>query len=283
MITNVIPFGGTQKNTLPPRVLAVTSGKGGVGKTLISLNLACAMSKQKKKIMIMDADLGLGNIDVMLGLKVRKNLSHVINGEATLNDIVMRGPHQILVVPASSGLAELTTLSLQTHKEVINGFSDLIWPLDYVFIDTAAGISPMVTVYTQAAHDVIMVVTEDPSSLADAYAMMKLMHQSASTNKFYIIPSMVNTELAGKKLFEKLTKIASQFLNIELKFLGSIPFDPLIKKAAMHHQLVVDLEGPSPAKLAFMQIAEKLIHLPRLTVPHGGLEFFLERFYSAKG
>jgi len=285
MSENVVPFTSpkNRRQASPPRVLAVTSGKGGVGKTHTTLNLACALSKNNHKVMVMDADLGLGNIDVMLGLSPKMNLSHVINGEATLNDIVMRGPHQILVVPASSGLAELTTLSIQAYADVIHSFSDLIWPLDYLLIDTAAGISPMATVYAKAAHEVIVVITEDPSSLADAYALIKLIHQDSGIHKFLVVCSMVSDVKAGERLFSKLTKVTSQFLNLELTLLASVPFDPRIKKAALNHQLISDSEEDGPAKQSFKLMAEKLNNLPKLALPNGGLEFFLERFYSAKG
>ena len=157
------------------KVITVTGGKGGVGKSSVSLNLAVALCQMGKKVMLFDADLGLANIDVMLGLKVDKNLGHVLNGECELQDILQTGPHGLRIVPASSGLKQMVELTVEQHAGLIRAFSTLKEDIDYFIVDTAAGISDMVLSFCRAAQDVLMVVCNEPTSVADAYAQMKVL------------------------------------------------------------------------------------------------------------
>lgn len=159
------------------KVIAITGGKGGVGKTNITLNTAIAMAKLGKRVMVLDADLGLANVDVMLGLRVSKNLSHVLSGECTLDEVLVEGPHGIKIAPATSGTQSMTELTAAEHAGLIRAFSELRTPIDVLLVDTAAGISGMVLSFAKASQDVMVVVCNEPTSLTDAYALMKLLNR----------------------------------------------------------------------------------------------------------
>ena len=175
------------KSTRPVRVIAVTSGKGGVGKSNIAVNLAVGLAQTGEQVMIMDADMGLGNIDVLLGLSPRLNLSHVINGECSLEDTIINGPSGIRIVPASSGVAAMSDLTPAENAGIIRSFSELTYPVDTLIIDTAAGLAESVTSYTRAAREVVVVVCDEPASITDAYAMIKVMNRDYGMHRFHIL------------------------------------------------------------------------------------------------
>jgi len=160
----------------PVKVIAVTGGKGGVGKTNLSINLSIALAELRRRVVLLDADLGLANVDVLLGLKAQYNLADVLDGSKRLQDVMLNGPAGIKVVPASSGVQQMTSLSPQEHAALIYAFNELADQLDVLMIDTAAGISDTVLSFVQAAQEVIIVVCDEPSSITDAYALMKLLN-----------------------------------------------------------------------------------------------------------
>lgn len=157
------------------KVIAVSGGKGGVGKTNVSLNTSIALAKQGKKVLVLDADLGLANVDVMLGLRVQKNISHVLSGECELDDIIIEGPCGIKIIPATSGTQSMVDLTPSEHAGLIRAFSDMQTDFDVLIVDTAAGISDMVLSFARAAQDVMLVVCDEPTSITDCYALMKLL------------------------------------------------------------------------------------------------------------
>jgi flagellar biosynthesis protein FlhG len=169
----------------PVQVIAVTSGKGGVGKSNVTVNLAVTLAQSGNKVMIMDADMGLANIDVLLGLSPGQNLSHVINGECTLEETIVEGPSGIKIVPASSGIAMMSDLTPAQNAGVIRSFSELTEPVDVLLIDTAAGLSDSVVSYTRAAREVIVVVCDEPASITDAYAMVKVMNRDYGVERLF--------------------------------------------------------------------------------------------------
>lgn len=178
----------------PVRVIAVTSGKGGVGKTNISVNLAASLSLAGQRVMLMDADLGLANVDVLLGLEPHFDLQHVINGEKSLDDIIVEGPLGIHVVPASSGVEKMAELTKLEHASLIAAFSELKQPIDILIVDTAAGIADGVVSFAKACQDVIVVVCDEPTSLTDAYALIKVLSVRHGIKQFQILANMVKDE-----------------------------------------------------------------------------------------
>ena len=262
------------------KVMAVTGGKGGVGKTNVSLNLAISLAKQGKRVLVLDADLGLANCDVLLGLRVDKNLSHVLRGECTLDDILVTGPHGVKIAPATSGSQSMAELGTTEHAGLIRAFSELRTEIDTLIVDTAAGISDMVMSFSRAAQDVLVVVCDEPTSLTDAYALIKILNREHGVFKFKIIANMVRSEREGKELFSKLSKVTSRFLDVALELVGVIPFDENIRKSVRKQAAIVDAYPSSPAALAITNLAQKSMTWPIPAQPGGHLEFFIEQLVS---
>ena len=264
------------------KVIAVTGGKGGVGKTNITLNTAIAMAKQGKRVMVLDADLGLANVDVMLGLRVEKNLSHVLSGECTLDDVLVNGPHGIKIAPATSGTQAMTELSPTEHAGLIRAFSELRSQIDVLIVDTAAGISDMVLSFSKASQDIMVVVCDEPTSLTDAYALIKLLNREHGVFRFKVVANMVRDVREGQELFSKLSKVTGRFLDVALELVATIPFDENIRRAVRKQTAIVDAFPSSPASLAISQLAKKAASWPVPNQPGGHLEFFIEQLVTSK-
>lgn len=264
----------------PVRVLAVASGKGGVGKTNVSVNLGVAFAALERRTMLLDADLGLANVDVLLGLEVPYNLSHLLNGERELDEIVVAGPGGLRIVPASSGVARLADLSLAEHAGVIAAFSSLAEPVDVLIVDVAAGISPSVLQFCAAAQDVMVVVCDEPSSLTDAYALVKVLARDHGVRRFHTITNRVDSAAHGRRLHGKLQAVCDRFLDIPLQHLGSVPEDPLLRRAVQMQTPVVTAYPTSPAARAFKDLARLADNLPEPRGMSGSVEFFLDRLTS---
>ncbi|WP_026958081.1 MULTISPECIES: MinD/ParA family ATP-binding protein [Aliagarivorans] len=258
------------------KVIAVTGGKGGVGKSNITLNMGIAMAAQGKRVMVLDADLGLANVDVMLGLRVTKNLSHVLSGECTLDDILVEGPHGVLIAPATSGTKSMVELSPTEHAGLIRAFSSLKTPIDVLLVDTAAGISDMVLSFARAAQDIMVVVCDEPTSITDAYALIKLLSNEHGVYKFKVVANMVRSLREGQELFAKLTRVTDRFLDATLELVSCIPYDNNVKLAVRKQKVVVDAYPKSPAALAFRSLAAKAATWPIPEQAGGHLEFFIE-------
>lgn len=261
----------------PVRVIAVTGGKGGVGKTNVSVNLATAMASQGKRVMLLDADLGLANVDVLLGLHSPYNLSHVMAGERRLEEILIEGPMGLHIIPASSGVKSMAELTPIEHAGLIRAFSELNHELDVLLIDTAAGISDSVTSFTRAAQEVIVVVCDEPASITDAYALIKVLNRDHGVFRFRILANMAHTTQEGREAFGKLLKVTDRFLDVTLDFMGSIPYDEYLRKAVQRQRPVVEAYPRSKAAIAFKNLVEKADKWPVPAMAAGHLEFFVER------
>jgi len=269
-----------KQNNSAVKVISVTGGKGGVGKTNVSLNMAIAMGQQGKRVLVLDADLGLANCDVMLGLRVEKNLSHVLSGECELEDILVEGPHGIRIVPATSGSQTMVELSPSEHAGLIRAFSELNADYDVLIVDTAAGISEMVLSFSRAAQDVLMVVCDEPTSITDAYALIKILSREHGVYKFKIIANMVRSLREGQELFAKLSKVTDRFLDVSLELVATVPFDENMRKSTRKQKTIVDLFPKSPAAIAFKTLATKASKWPIPNQPSGHLEFFIEKLVN---
>lgn len=265
-------------NPEPVRVVAVTSGKGGVGKTNVSVNLATALSMIGRKVMIMDADLGLANVDVMLGLQPKYNLSHVISGERSLEEVIEEAPGGIKVIPAASGVQNMAELAPAEHAGLIRAFSELNTELDVLIVDTAAGIADSVVSFAKASQEVIVVVCDEPASITDAYALIKVLNRDHGLHRFRVLCNMAHTPQEGRELFAKLVKVTDHFLEeVVLDFMGAIPYDQNLRKAVKKQRPVVEVFPSTPASLAFKDAAMKVNKWPMPTAADGNLEFFVER------
>ncbi len=261
----------------PIRVIAVSGGKGGVGKTTVSINTALALAQAGRQVMIMDADLGLANVDVLLGLHPRYNLSHVLAGERTLEEVMIEGPGGIRIVPGASGIQRMAELSSAEHAGLIRAFSELTVQPEFLIIDTAAGISDAVICFASAAQYVMMVVCDEPASITDAYALIKLLSREHGVNRFHVVANMARSPQEGRDLYTKLTKVTDRFLDVLLEFVGTVPFDEYLRKAVQRQRAVVDAYPRSRAAAAFTGMAKAAANWPVPSHSGGRLEFFVER------
>lgn len=261
----------------PVRVVAVTGGKGGVGKTNVSVNLAVALAELERRVMLLDADLGLANVDVVLGLHPPFDLSHVIRGERELQEIVMQGPGGIQVIPGASGVKQMAALSEAEHAGLIQAFSDLGADLDTMVVDTAAGISDTVISFARAAHEVLVVVCDEPASLTDAYAIIKLLNRDHGQTRFRVLANMVQSNQEGHELYNKLCRVTDRYLDVMLGYMGSIPHDEALRKAVRGQRAVVQAYPRSRVAQAFRSLARKIDALPMPIGANGQLQFFVER------
>lgn len=261
----------------PVQVIAVTGGKGGVGKSNVSVNLGIALAELGRRVVLLDADLGLANIDVLLGITANRNLADVLAGECDLRDVLVDGPGGLKIVPASSGTQRMTQLSAVEHAGLINAFSELGDDMDVLIVDTAAGISESVVSFLRASHEVLFVVCDEPTSITDAYALIKLLNRDYGLHRFRILANQVPSQQEGKHLFAKLSRVTERFLDVALQYVGSIPYDDALKKAVQRQRAVVEAYPRAKASLAFKALAQKVDSWPLPTTPRGHLEFFVER------
>lgn len=266
----------------PVQVIAVTSGKGGVGKTNVSVNLSVALSDAGRQVMLMDADLGLANVDVLLGLHPEKNLSHVINGERTLEEVIVSGPSDIMVVPAASGVKRLAELSTVEHAGLIRAFSELSHDIDTLIVDTAAGINESVVSFSRAAQEVVVVVCDEPASITDAYALIKVLSRDYGLHHFRVLANMAHSAQEGRELFSKISRVTDRYLDVRLEFIGAIPHDDYLRKAVRKQRAVVQAYPRSRASMAFKNLAQKTDKWPVPSVAGGHLEFFVERLIQSR-
>ena len=265
----------------PVRVIAVTSGKGGVGKTNVSINLSVGLAQMGRSVMLLDADLGLANVDVLLGLSPRFNLSHVVTGERTLEEVMVPGPAGIQVVPAASGVQAMAELSPAEHAGLIRAFSDVGPGLDVLVVDTGAGIADNVISFTRASQEVIVVVCDEPASITDAYALIKVLSRDYGVDRFHILANMARTAQEGELLYQKITRVTERFLDVRLEFMGTVPYDESVRKAVQRQRAVVEAFPNSRVALAFKNLARRADKWPGPNMASGHLEFFVERLIHA--
>lgn len=260
------------------RVLSITSGKGGVGKTAVVSNVAVSLARQGKKVLIIDADLGLANVDVVLGISPPYNLNHFFNAERTLEEVMVEGPHGIKILPAGSGVQQFTRLDSQHKMRLIESLDALEEQFDVVLIDTEAGISDNVTYFSVAAQDILVVTTPEPTAITDAYALMKLLSTQYHQKRFLLAVNSVRGADEGLDVFEKLTMVSGRYLDIFLDYLGCIPFDRKMHDSVRQQKVMVDLYPDHKVSRAFVELAETLIDSPMNTQAQGTLQFFWKQF-----
>ncbi len=242
-----------------PTIISITGGKGGVGKTQVAVNLSISLAEQNKKVLLLDADLGLSNIDILLGLNPVLNLSNVMNNTCQISDIILKGPMGLDILPASSGVMSMVSQDLRFYGGLMAAIDTILDGYDYFIIDTAAGISPSVIPFLCHSDELIVVFIDDPTSIMDAYAVIKIMNQHYARKKFYVIPNCVKSMQDGSSLFAKLTNVAGRFLHVSLNELGWVPEDAHVRKAVQHQKAVVEMFPGSRISEAFRLIAKKLI------------------------
>ncbi|MGQ0656629.1 MAG: MinD/ParA family protein [Chromatiales bacterium] len=265
----------------PVRVIAVTSGKGGVGKTTVSINLAMAFADRGRDVMLMDADLGLANIDVMLGLKPASNLSHVIDGTCSIQDVVVTGPRGVRILPGASGIRRMAELAEREQAGLIYAFSSLTPVPQVLIVDTSAGIGAPAINFCAAAQEVVLVVCNEPTSLADAYAMIKVLSQEGGRSRFRVLVNMARTAADGQLLFQKLVDTTNRFLDVSLDLFGTIPYDGHVLRSIQNRRALLDAFPASGTAQVFKKLAERADRWPAPKTASGQLEFFVESVIRA--
>jgi flagellar biosynthesis protein FlhG len=243
-------------------VIGIASGKGGVGKTTTSINLAVALTQLGHKVMLFDADLGLANAQIALGARAEYNLGHFLAGQKTLQEILITTRQGVKLIPGASGMQELAGLSDIQAASIVQSFGVLADDVDYLIVDVAAGISPSVLSFLAACQRRFIVVKDDPSSIADAYGTIKILSKEMGLDEIYLLPNMVKSQSEGWKLYKKLT---------------SIEEDEMVLRALKKYQSVMELAPGTAAARDYMRLAEACTHLRPIDHPSGGLQFFMER------
>ncbi len=261
----------------PVQVIAVTGGKGGVGKTCVAVNLAAALAAEHQRVLLLDGDLGLANADVQLGLAPRCTLEHVLDGRCTLEEAILDTPAGFKLIPAAAGVARLASLTTAEHLGLVQAFSQLTCGLDTLIIDTAAGISDSVRQFCQAAQHVLVVLRDEPASLADAYATVKVLHRKHGVQRFKVLANMSAGTGCGEALFRKLQRVTDRFLDVALEYAGEIPDDRFVRDAIRAQRSVFAQYPSAPASRAFTRLAQRTLKWPIASGPRGNIEFMMER------
>jgi flagellar biosynthesis protein FlhG len=242
------------------RVISVTSGKGGVGKTSVTANLAQALCHAGKRVLILDADLGLANMDVMLGLNPRYTINHLLKGEKRIDEIIIDAPGGFKLLPAASGIPELTDLDSTQRMFLLNELDSLQERFDVLLIDTGAGISSNVMYFNFAAMEKVVVVTNEPTSLTDAYALIKILTQKYQQKKFEILVNSARNDKEAERIYRHLSLVVDQFLGSpSLDYIGWIPYDRKIPTAIRKQQTVLALYPEAPSSKRFRELADAFI------------------------
>lgn len=255
------------------RTFSITSGKGGVGKTSLTANIAVRLGQQGHRVLIFDGDLGMANVDVMFGVRPEKNLEHVLQGEIELKDIVIRVAPNVDLLPGGHGVLALQNLTLFEKRSLMDQVSALAG-YDYLIIDTAPGIDASVLYLNSAAQDIFLVLTPDPASMTDCYALMKVLNQTYRETRFKIVCNQVRDEKEGYLLYERISDVAEKFLFLNLEYVGSIPFDLNLRQSVRGQKLVIQTLPTSGASLSIDRICKNIKGPDGLESVKGGLQFF---------
>jgi flagellar biosynthesis protein FlhG len=264
-----------------PQVIGVASGKGGAGKTTVSINLAVALTLRGHKVMLFDADLGMANAQIALGAHAPFNISHVLSGNKTLEEVMVTTKQGVRLVPGASGLRDIAALDTQQIASMVRAFDALSEPVDYLVVDVAAGIAPAVLDFMAACQRRFVVVCDQPSSIADAYGLIKVMATEQSLGEIYLIPNMVGNAHEGRQLHRRLNDVCNRFLGISVKFLQSIEADELVLQSLRKYQSVLEFAPGSAAARDFRGLADAIDQLPPVENASGRMQFFTERMLRA--
>ena len=264
-------------NKRPTQIIGIASGKGGVGKTTVSVNLAVMLASLGKKVMIFDADLGLANAQLALGCRTPFNFSHVLSGEKTLDEIIVEGPSGVKLVPGASGMQHMASLNEAETAGIIQSFSDVDEDLDYFIVDLAAGLSDTVMTFMRACQHRFIVLKNEPSSIADAYGTIKVMIQEHQLDNISLIPNGVASQNEGERLYGSINSVIQNFLGSRVDYLHYITQDELVLRAIKAGEPLVSFAPSSIASRDFRALAKVVTSLESDIPMNGGLQFFVER------
>jgi len=241
------------------QVICVSSGKGGVGKTSITVNVAVALAQAGKRVLLVDGDLGLANVDIVLGLSVKHTVRETVEEGAALSDILVQIAPDFFVLPASSGVPEMASLSVEEQTFLTNALEDIMGDFDYVLIDCAAGIGESVLWFNRWADHSAVILAPDPTSMTDAYALIKVMAAQFGRQEFHLIVNNVRSQKEGAELFKSMSAVLKNFLRIEPELLGMIPSDPTVSKAIRAQKPFLSTAPEAKASKAVKVLAAQII------------------------
>jgi flagellar biosynthesis protein FlhG len=264
-------------NSTTTQIIGIASGKGGVGKTTVSVNLAVMLASMGKKVMVFDADLGLANAQLAMGCRTPYNFSHVLSGEKTVNEIIIEGPMGVKLVPGASGIQHMASLSQAETAGIIQAFSEIEEELDYFIVDLAAGLSDTVMTFLRACQHRFIVLKNEPSSIADAYGTIKVMIQDYQLNNIGLIPNGVFSQDEGERLYGSINSVIQNFLGSRVDYLHSITQDEMVLRAIKASQPLVNFAPSSIASRDFRTLGKVVTNLDKNVSMSGGLQFFIER------
>lgn len=266
-----------------PLVISVTSGKGGVGKTNISVNLACCLAKTGKKVVLLDADLGLANVDVILGLTPTRNLFHLFNEGAHLSDVLMDTPYGFKILPASSGVSAMLSLSAGQKVTLLEAMDEMEDTVDFLIVDTGAGINDNVMYFNLASQERLIILMPEPTSLTDSYALIKVMQQNHDVNDFRVLVNMASDEKTALEIFRRLYKACDHFLTgVGLDYVGMIPRDANVRKAVIAQKPFSVMDPDCPAGKALMEVSQTIRTWDVPNSLDGNIKFFWKRLLFAQ-
>ena len=252
--------------TGPGHILAVTSGKGGVGKTFVSANLAAALARAGRKVLVLDADLGLANLDVVLNLFPKITLHDVFTGKSTLADAVLPAPGGFHVLLAGSGMVEYSRMTPEVRDQLQKVIDEVAPQFDHILLDTGAGISDVVLYTVSLAGDVLLVVTPEPTSMTDAYATIKVLATTQGRRKMHLLINQTRKSGEGRAVRQQLQQVVDRFVNpgldtpVRLELLGEVPSDPAVRECVQRRQLLMESLPGTPAAMALVSAATKLVN-----------------------
>jgi flagellar biosynthesis protein FlhG len=259
------------------RVISFTSGKGGVGKTHTVVNTAISLASEGYSVLVLDADLGLANVDVLLGVSPRGTLHDVLQGACSLDDILVQGPGGIVIIPAASGIEEVQALTATDKLLLMTEVERIAHQYDFLLIDTPAGIGSDVMYFNSAAGEVVCVITGEPTSLTDSYALMKVLHKSYGEKSFWIVVNDVASEVEAQAAFNSLANAVQKFLRVETRLLGWIQSDAAVRQSVMDRRPIALEQPSSRAALRIADVARRLaVSRPEKRLK-GGMQFFFQQ------
>ena len=256
------------------KTIAVTSGKGGVGKSSLVANMALSMGRRGQRVLLLDGDFGMANLDIMFGMRPSNALLDVVKGRKTLRESLVPVADNVCLIPGGSGMCSLYRTSLFQKQGFMDQVSDLDGEFDVMLIDTASGIDENVLYLNSAAQEIMVVVTPEPSSLTDAYALIKVLHKEKSESRFFVVCNRVRDEAESKRIYRLLSDTSARFLCVSLSYLGYVPNDPNLRMATKSQQLISKLKPSSPSSVSVDRLSQKVSCFEWMEVSKGGMQFF---------
>ncbi len=259
------------------RTISVTSGKGGVGKTTMVANIALNLAQSGKKVLILDGDLGMANVDILFGVKTDGSIHDIVSGRKEMKDILVEVSKDVFLIPGGSGMVEYNNLNHFERRAMIEAVTSLPFGFDYLLIDTAPGISENVLFLNSSAQSVSVVITPEPASFTDAYALIKVLNTQYKVNHFSIICNEVRDEQEGLNLYKRFNEVVNRFLYIGLDYWGSVPNDPVLKKANQMQRLIVRHDPSAESARAIRQLSLQIERSSKQVETTGGMQMFWDQ------